>query len=37
MRAMEPTPSSAAEFESYIRTETVKWARVIRKAQIMLD
>ncbi len=39
MRAMgmEPTPSTAAEFESYIRTETVKWARVIRKAQIKLD
>lgn len=39
MRAMgmEPTPSTAGEFESYIRTETVKWARVIRKAQIKLD
>ncbi len=34
---VEPTPTTAAAFEAYIRSETGKWAQVIRQAQIKLD
>lgn len=39
MRAMgvEPSPSTAEAFEAYIRSETSKWAKVIRTAHIKLD
>lgn len=31
---VEPTPWPAAQFDAYIRSETVKWARVIKQANI---
>ncbi len=34
---VEPAPTTAAAFEAYIRSETDKWAQVIRQAQIKLD
>lgn len=34
---MEPVPGSTEVFEAYLRSETAKWARVIRNAQIKLD
>lgn len=34
---MEPVPGSSKAFGSYIRSETEKWARVIRDANIKLD
>ena len=34
---VEPAPGSAREFNDYIRSETTKWAKVIRDAQIKLD
>lgn len=39
MRAqgVEPVPSTAAAFGAYIRSETAKWAGVVRKANIKLD
>jgi tripartite-type tricarboxylate transporter receptor subunit TctC len=39
MRAqgVEPAPSSTAAFGAYIRSETAKWAGVVRKANIKLD
>jgi len=39
MRAqgVEPAASSAAAFGGYIRSETAKWATVVRKANIKLD
>jgi tripartite-type tricarboxylate transporter receptor subunit TctC len=39
MRAqgVEPAPSSTAAFAAYIRSETAKWAGVVRKAHIKLD
>ena len=39
MRAsgMEPIPSSIEAFESYLRSETQKWARVIKQANIKLN
>lgn len=39
MRAqgVEPAPRGPAAFGAYIRSETAKWASVVRKAQIRLD
>jgi tripartite-type tricarboxylate transporter receptor subunit TctC len=39
MRAqgVEPAPSSTSAFGAYIRSETAKWAGVVRKANIKLD
>ncbi|MCW5659251.1 MAG: tripartite tricarboxylate transporter substrate binding protein [Burkholderiaceae bacterium] len=39
MRAqgVEPAPTTAEAFESYIRSETAKWAKVIKAANIKLD
>ena len=39
MRALgvEPAPSTPEQFEAYIRSETRKWAKVIREAHIQLD
>lgn len=39
MRAqgVEPAPGSTAAFAAYIRSETAKWAGVVRKANIKLD
>jgi tripartite-type tricarboxylate transporter receptor subunit TctC len=39
MRAqgVEPAPGSSAAFGAYIRSETAKWAGVVRKANIKLD
>ena len=39
MRAqgVEPAPGTADSFEAYIRTETAKWGKVIRTANIKLD
>jgi tripartite-type tricarboxylate transporter receptor subunit TctC len=39
MRAqgVEPAPSSAASFGAYIQSETLKWAGVVRKANIKID
>lgn len=34
---MEPVPGSVKSFDAYIRSETQKWARVIRAANIKLD
>ena len=34
---VEPTPGKPEAFEAYIRTETQKWARVIRQANIKLE
>ncbi len=34
---VEPAPGTAAEFEAYIKSETVKWARVIKTSGTKLD
>ena len=34
---VEPAPGTAEAFEAYIRAETVKWANVIKRANIKLD
>lgn len=34
---VEPAPGTADAFDAYIRSETTKWARVIRNANIKLD
>lgn len=34
---VEPAPGTADAFDAYIRAETVKWARVIKTANIKLD
>ena len=34
---VEPAPSRAEEFEAYIRSETQKWAKVIKTAGTKLD
>jgi len=34
---LEPAPDSPSEFEAFIRSETSKWANVIRKGHIKLD
>ena len=34
---VEPMPTTAAAFEAYIRSETDKWAKVIRQAQIKIN
>ena len=34
---VEPAPTTASAFEAYIRSETDKWAQVIRQARIKLD
>jgi tripartite-type tricarboxylate transporter receptor subunit TctC len=34
---MEPTPGTAEAFEAYIKSETQKWARVIKTANIKQD
>lgn len=34
---MEPVPGTAEAFDAYMRSETLKWARVIRNASIKLD
>jgi tripartite-type tricarboxylate transporter receptor subunit TctC len=34
---VEPAPGSAAEFDAYIKSETVKWARVIKTSGTKLD
>ncbi len=34
---VDPTPSSAAEFDTLIKLETKKWADVIKRARITVD
>ncbi|MRD49202.1 tripartite tricarboxylate transporter substrate binding protein [Caenimonas koreensis] len=34
---VEPAPSKPEEFEAYIKSENLKWAKVIRSANIKLD
>ena len=34
---VEPAPETSAAFDAYIRSETAKWAKVIRQANIKLD
>jgi tripartite-type tricarboxylate transporter receptor subunit TctC len=34
---MEPTPGTEEAFEAYIKSETQKWARVIKTANIKQD
>lgn len=34
---VEPMPTTAAAFEAYIRSETDKWSKVIRQAQIRIE
>lgn len=34
---VEPAPGTAAEFETYIKSETVKWARVIKTSGTKID
>lgn len=34
---VEPAPGTAAEFEAYIKSETVKWAKVIKTSGTKLD
>jgi len=34
---VEPTPGTRESFETYIRSEMVKWAKVIKDAGIKLD
>lgn len=34
---VEPAPGTAAEFEAYIKSETVKWARVIKTSGTKID
>ncbi|RZJ26712.1 MAG: tripartite tricarboxylate transporter substrate binding protein [Haliea sp.] len=34
---VEPSPGTAADFEAYIKSETVKWARVIKTSGTKLD
>ena len=34
---VEPMPSKPEGFDAYIRSETQKWAKVIRQANIKLD
>ena len=34
---VEPAPGTAADFEAYIKSETVKWARVIKTSGTKLD
>ena len=34
---VEPMPTTTQGFDAYIRTETTKWAKVIRQANIKLD
>jgi tripartite-type tricarboxylate transporter receptor subunit TctC len=34
---VEPAPSTPEAFEAYIKSETLKWAQVIRNAAIKLD
>jgi tripartite-type tricarboxylate transporter receptor subunit TctC len=36
-QGVEPTPTTADAFEAYIHSETTKWARVIKAANIKLD
>jgi len=36
-QGVEPAPSTADAFEAYIQSETTKWARVIKAANIKLD
>ena len=36
-QGVEPAPTTADAFEAYIQSETAKWARVIKAAQIKLD
>ena len=36
-QGVEPAPMTPEAFEAYIRTETTKWAKVIRTANIKLD
>ncbi len=36
-QGVEPAPTSAEGFEAYIQSETAKWARVIKAANIKLD
>jgi tripartite-type tricarboxylate transporter receptor subunit TctC len=34
---VEPAPTTPEAFEAYIRSETQKWAKVIRQANIRID
>ena len=34
---VEPAPATAEVFDAYIKSETVKWAKVIKAANIKLD
>jgi tripartite-type tricarboxylate transporter receptor subunit TctC len=34
---VEPAPGTPEAFDSYIRSETLKWAKVIKLANIKLD
>jgi tripartite-type tricarboxylate transporter receptor subunit TctC len=36
-QGVEPAPSTPEAFESYIRSESAKWAKVIKTANIKLD
>ncbi|HET9208606.1 MAG TPA: tripartite tricarboxylate transporter substrate-binding protein, partial [Burkholderiaceae bacterium] len=36
-QGVEPSPTTADAFEAYIQSETTKWARVIKAANIKLD
>ena len=34
---VEPAPGTPEAFDAYIRSETLKWGKVIRQANIKLD
>ena len=34
---VEPAPTTPEAFDAYIRSETQKWAKVIRQANIKVD
>lgn len=34
---VEPAPSTVAEFDAYIKSETTKWARVIKLSGTKID
>jgi len=37
VQGLDPVPSSAAHFSSYLRSETAKWTKVVRAAKIPLQ
>jgi tripartite-type tricarboxylate transporter receptor subunit TctC len=36
-QGMDPVPSTAAQFAAYLKTETSKWTKVVRAANIPLQ